>query len=110
MKREMGLIHWIRCLRELDERSRVHLRLLGRQVAFVALFSGPALIIDQHRPLLFLSLMRAMFGLSALVVLGIAFLTRRPMPPTSLCIWDHAAVMLLLTLACSAALRLLPST
>jgi hypothetical protein len=110
MKREMGLNHWIRVLRELDERSRVHLRLLGRQVAFVAFFSAPTLIIDQHRPLLFLSLMRTMFGLSALVVVGVAFLARRPMPPTSLCIWDCVAAMLLLTLACSAALRLVPST
>ncbi len=106
MRREIGQCRWVRLLRDLDERSRVHLRLFARQVAFVVLFSAPMLLIDQHRPVVFLSLMRTMFGLAALIVLGAAFLTNRPVSPTSLCIWDHALAMLLLTVICSIVLRL----
>lgn len=107
MRREIGQCRWVRLLRDLDERSRVHLRVLGRQVAFIVLFSAATLLIDQHRPILFLSLMRTMFGFSALVVLGVAFFTRRPVSPTSLCIWDHALAMVLLALLCTVALKML---
>jgi hypothetical protein len=58
------------------------------------------------RPMLFLFLMRAMFGFSGLVALSAAALTRRTVSPTSLCIWDHVAAMLLLTLICSMVPRL----
>jgi uncharacterized membrane protein SirB2 len=54
-------------------------------------------------------MIRTMFGLSALIVLGVAVFTRRPVSPTSLCIWDHLPAMMLLVLACSIALRLLPA-
>jgi hypothetical protein len=107
VQREIGQCRWRRLLRNLDERSRVHLRLFGRQVAFAVLFWAFTLLIDQHRPILFLSLMRTMFGLSALIVIGLAFFTDRPVSPTSLCIRDHALAMLLLTLLCSIVLRLL---
>jgi uncharacterized membrane protein len=107
MRREIYRCRWLRVLRDLDERSRVHLRLFGCQVAFIVLFSAATLVVDQHRPILFLSLMHAMFGVSALVVLGAGFVTRRPISPTSLCIWDHAFAMLLLMLLCSVALRVL---
>ncbi|HML29896.1 MAG TPA: hypothetical protein PKE16_13865 [Hyphomicrobium sp.] len=51
--------------------------------------------------------MHLMFALSALIVLGVAFYTRRPVSPTSLCIWDHMFAMLSLMLICSGILRLL---
>jgi hypothetical protein len=108
IRREIGQYRWLRALRGLDERSRVHLRVFSRQVAFVVLFSAPTLLIDQHRPILFLSLMRTMFGFSAAFVFGGALLTRRPVSPTSLCIWDHGAAMLLLMFVCSLGLRLFP--
>ena len=48
-----------------------------------------------------------MFGLSALVVLVAALVKRRPISPSSLCVWDHAFALLLLMLGCFAVLRLL---
>jgi hypothetical protein len=109
MPRDTDRRRWFRVLRELDQGSRIHLRLFGRQVAFLLLFGSPALFVDEHRPRLFLSMIRTMFGLSALIVLGVAVFTRRPLSPTSLCLWDHLPAMMLLVLARSIALRLLPS-
>jgi hypothetical protein len=51
-------------LSEPNELSRVHLRLFARQTAFVALFSVPALFLDQHKPALFFLVTREMFGFS----------------------------------------------
>ncbi len=99
---------WLKVLRDPDERSRTQLRLLKRQVAFIILFSSPTLIIDQHRPLLFLSLIHLMFGFTALMVFGAALFKRQPIPPASLCIWDHGLAMLVLMLISSAVLRAWP--
>jgi hypothetical protein len=96
--REIGRYRWLRALRGLDERSRFHLRGFCRQLAFVVLlFSASTLLIDQHRPILFLSLMRTMLGFSAAFVFGVALLTRRPVSPTSLCISDqpHGPILML---------------
>jgi hypothetical protein len=103
---DIARLRWARMLSEPNELSRVHLRLFARQTAFVLLFSVPALFLDQHKPALFFLVTREMFGFSALGALGGAVLLRRPVSTTSLCIWDHAAVMLLITLLLSAALRL----
>jgi hypothetical protein len=99
-------LRWARMLSEPNELSRIQLRLFARQAAFVVLFSVPALFIDQHKPALFFLVMREMFGFSALGVLGGAVLLRRPVSTNSLCIWDHAAAMLLITLVLSVVLRL----
>jgi hypothetical protein len=107
MQHEHGQCRWLKVLRDPDQRSRKHLRLFGSHVAFVVLFSTPTLIIDQHRPILFLSLIHLMFGFSALLVFGAALFIQRPIPPASLCIWDHGFAMLLLMLICSAVLRVL---
>jgi hypothetical protein len=107
MRRRIDHWHWLRLLRDLDERSLVHLRLFGRQVAFVLLSCSPPLLIDHHRPILFLSLTRMMFGFSALLVLVAALFNRRPVSSTSLCCWDHALAMILLALLCSVALHAL---
>jgi hypothetical protein len=49
-----------------------------------------------------------MFGFSTLFVFALAALTRRPLSSQNICIWDHVAFMLLLTLVCSVALQFLP--
>ena len=107
MRHESGPGRWVRVLRDPDERSRKHLRLFSGQVGFVVLFSSPTLLIDQHRPILFLTLIHLMFGFSALLVLGAALLKRSSIPSASLCIWDHGFAMLILMLICSAVLRVL---
>ena len=89
----------------LDQQSRIHLLAFGRQVAFILLCGGAALFFDAHRPLFALSLMRAMFGFSALFVFFVAALARQPLRRTSMCIWDHFAGMVLLALLSSVAVQ-----
>lgn len=96
-----------RALSHLDELSRLHLSLFQRQVAFLLLFSTPALLVDQHRPVLFLCMLQKTFAFSAFIVSGLALLSGRALSTTSLCLWDHVAALLLLSLLCSIALRLL---
>jgi hypothetical protein len=103
---DIARLRWARMLSEPNEHSRMHVRLFVRQAAFVVLFSVPASFLDQHKPALFFLVMREMFGFSALGALGGAVLLRRPVSTTSLCIWDHAAAMLLITLVLSVVLRL----
>ena len=105
MRRDIGRFRLLGRFGALDERSRVHLQAFGRQVAFILLCSLPMLLIDKHRPELCLFMMRAMFGFSTLFVFGAAILTRRPLSFKSICIWDHAAGMLVLTLLSSVALQ-----
>jgi hypothetical protein len=103
---DIARLRWARMLSEPNEHSRIYLRLFGRQAVFVVLFNVPALFLDQNKPALFFLVMREMFGFSALGALGGAVLLRRPVSTTSLCIWDHAAAMLLITLGLSVAIRL----
>lgn len=107
MRPEIGRYHWLGALRDLDARSRAQLRLFRFQVAILMMFGAPALVLDEHRPFLFLFMLQTMFGFSALIVVLVTALTRQPISPRSLCSWDHAAGMILLMLACSMALRLL---
>lgn len=107
MRLEDGLGRWLSVLRDPDERSRKHLRLFGGQVGFIVLFCSPTLVIDQHRPLLFVSLIHLMFGFSAALVFGVALWKRNPIPPARLCVWDHGVAMLLLMLISSVVLRVL---
>ena len=104
MRLEYGPSRWLRVLRDPDERSRRHLRLFGGQIGFIVLFSSPTLAIDHHRPILFLSLIHLMFGFSALLVFSAALWKRDPIPPASLCIWDHGFAMLFLMLISSVVL------
>jgi hypothetical protein len=110
MRRDSDRFRWLRGSRALDERSRAHLHAFGRQVIFILICSLPTLLIDKQRPILCLVMMRVMFGFSALFLFGAAVLTRHPVSPKSICIWDHFTAMLLLTLACSIALQLLQPT
>lgn len=96
---------WSDRFRALDERSRVHLKVFGRQVGFTVACGLVALLLDTHRPLLGLTLMRAMFGFSALFVFCVAVITRQPVRFDAICIWDHIAGMVVLTLLCSVALQ-----
>lgn len=107
MLRESGPSRWLKVLRDPDARSRKHLQLFGGQVGFILLFSSPTLIIDQHRPLFFVTLIHLMFGFSALLLFGAALFKRTPIPSASLCIWDHGLAMLVLMLISSAVLRVL---
>jgi hypothetical protein len=107
MQHASGPGRWVRVLRDPDERSRKHLRIFGGQVGFLVLFSSPTLVIDQHRPILFLTLIHLLFGFSALLVFAAALFKRTPIPSASLCIWDHGLAMLVLMLISSAVLRVL---
>lgn len=94
-------------LRHLDARSRWHMRVFGGQVVFLALTGAPVLLVDRHAPALYLLELRAMFGISALVLLLFGLLSRQAPMRTSLGMWDHALAFLLLREGCSLALRLL---
>ena len=91
----------------LDPRLRRHLRAFAGQVGFLVLSSSPALLIDDHAPVLFLSLLRTMFGLTALVLLSAGLLSRQRTPEGSFDLWDHCLAFVLLQLGCSIALRLI---
>lgn len=103
-----GQYQWRTALRDLDVQSRTQLRLFRIQVTSLVMFGAPTLILDQRRPFLFLFVLRTMFGLSAIIVILAAMLTRRPVCGKSLGAWDHAAAMALLTLGCSIMMQLLP--
>lgn len=93
--------------RSLDPQSRWHLRVLGGQVMLLAMVGMPALLLDEHRPRLFLLELRGMFGLSALVLLVLGALSRQPWSPGRFCLWDHLLAFVLLKLGCSVILALL---
>jgi hypothetical protein len=94
-------------LPHLDERSRLFLQSFAVQVASCMLVSVPALLIDRHRPTLFLLELRKMFGLSTLTSLGVGIFARQRPSPVSPWIWYNIAALLLLRYGRSAALRLL---
>ena len=93
-------------LPRLDPHSGRHLRAFAGQVGFLVLSSSPTLLIDGHAPVLFLSLLRTMFGLTALVLLIAGLLSRQWTPERSFGLWDHCLAFVLLQLGCSIALRL----
>lgn len=94
-------------LQRLDARSRWHLRVFGGQVLFLALTGAPVLLVDRHAPVLYLLELRAMFRMSALVLLLVGLFARQPPSRASLCLWDHVLAFVLLGAGCSLALRLL---
>ncbi len=55
MRREISQFRWLRLLSNLNDRSRVHLRVIAGHVTFVVLFSSPMLAIDENKPILFLA-------------------------------------------------------
>lgn len=93
-------------LRHLDARPRWHVRAFGGQVMFLALTGAPVLLVDRRAPALYLLELRAMFGVSALVLL-LGLLSRQGPSRSSLGMWDHVLAFLLLREACSLALRVL---
>ncbi|OJV31673.1 MAG: hypothetical protein BGO24_05745 [Sphingomonas sp. 67-36] len=100
---------WMRLLREQDSRSRIHLRAFCGQVGLILLLCAPTFALDHRPPFLFLFFVHLFFAASALVLVGVALVTRQPVSRTSLCMWDHVFAMLLLMLISSAALRMLVS-
>ena len=94
-------------LPRLDPHLRRHLRAFAGQVGFLVLFSSPTLLIDDHAPVLFLSLLRTTFGLTALVLLIAGLFSRQRTPEADFGLWDHCLAFVLLQLGCSIALRLI---
>ncbi len=72
-----------------------------RQVALVTVICVPSALASVDPLKEYLVLLRVVFGFSALVVTVIATMTRSRLSPISLCVWDHAAVLLLLKAGCS---------
>ena len=94
-------------LHRLDAQSRGQLQRFTGQVAFLALMSAPALLIDGRAPTLYVLQLRTMFSFSALVILVFATFFRQPWSKTSICIWDHFVAFMFLKSGCSVALWLL---
>ena len=94
-------------LQGLDAQSRLHLRSFVGQVGFLAIISLPMLLVDSHAPTLYLTQLHALFGFTGLVMIAIGVFTRRPLLPSSFCIWDHCLALTLLKSGCSVALWLL---
>ncbi len=88
----------------LDDQSRHHVGIILRQVAIVSVICLPFALASADPLKEYLMLLRVAFGFSALVVTVTATLTRARLSPTSLCIWDHGAALLLLKLGYSLAL------
>jgi hypothetical protein len=91
----------------LDPHSRLHLRRFAGQVALLVLCCAPALLVDNNVPILFLSLLRAVSRLTALVLFIVGFFVKRRTPGPSFGPWDHCAGFVLLQLGCSIALHLI---
>ena len=88
----------------LDDQSRQHVTIILRQLALVSIMCLPMALISADPLRAYLMLLRLAFGFSALAVTVTATLSRARLSPSSLCIWDHGAVLLLLKLGCSLAL------
>ena len=73
-------------------------------MAFLCL---PRAMASEHPLKEYLLLLRMAFGFSAMVVTITAKLSGARLPPTSLCVWDHGAALLLLNLGCSLVLGLM---
>jgi hypothetical protein len=91
----------------LDSHSRLHLRRFAGQVALLVLCCSPALLFDKNAPILFLSLLRAVSRLTALVLFIVGFFVKRRIPGPGFGPWDHCAGFVLLQLGCSLALDLI---
>lgn len=94
-------------LQRLDAQSRWHLRTFMGQVAFLALIGVPVLLVDRHAPALYLMQLRAMFSLSAIVLLVLGVISRQALSQSSLRVWDHFLAFVMLKAGCSLALRML---
>jgi hypothetical protein len=88
----------------LDVQSRRHVGIILRQVALVAVICLPMALASEDPLKNYLLLLRVTFGFSALVMTLTATMARARLSPTSLCVWDHGAALLLLKLGCSLAL------
>jgi hypothetical protein len=89
----------------LDPHSRLHLRRFAGQVALLVLCCTPALLIDKNPPVLFLSLLRTVSGLSALILFIIGFLVKKQASEPRFGPWDHCLGFVLLQFGSSIALH-----
>jgi len=89
----------------IDLHSRLHLRRFAGQVGLLVLCCTPALLIDKNAPVLFLSLLRTVSGLTALVLFIIGFLVKKQPSGSRFGPWDHCLGFVLLQVGCSIALH-----
>ena len=90
-----------------DPHSRLHIRTFARQVGLLVLCCLPTLLVDDHAPILFLSLLRELFGFTAAFLLVISFFFKQRAPGVGFRPIDHCLAFVLLQLGCSIALHLL---
>lgn len=89
----------------LDPHSRLHLRRFAGQVALLVLCCTPALLIDKNAPALFLSLLRTVSGLTALILFIIGFFVKKDVSGPRFGPWDHSLGFVLLQFGSSIALH-----
>ena len=99
-------MRWPNFINQLDDRSKAHAAIFLRQVRFIVVFSSMFLLIDKGRPILFLWMMKVMFGLSAGMVAAAGIIFKTKSRPNGFCWTDHVLGMLMLMLICSAILLL----
>jgi hypothetical protein len=90
-----------------DPHSSLHLRVFAGQVVLLVLCCTPALLIDQNAPVLFISLLRTVSGLTAFILLIFGFFVKKQTPEPGLGPWDHCLGFVLLQLGCSIALHVI---
>jgi hypothetical protein len=81
--------------------SRRHLRMFGFQVVSLVLGSSPALLIDDHTPVLFLLLLRRLCGVTAVFLLIVGLFSKRLTAGAGFGPLDHCLAFVLLQLGCS---------
>jgi fructose-1,6-bisphosphatase/inositol monophosphatase family enzyme len=88
----------------LDARSRRHLAVIVRQCLIMAAVCLPFALASDTPGTEFLLLLRTAFGFASFSLVIAAVLSGAAVSRFSLCIWDNAAALLLLKLACALAL------
>lgn len=91
----------------LDPHARLHLRTFARQVGLLVLCCLPTLLIDNHAPILFFSLLKILFGFTALFLLITSFFFKHRTSEVGFRPSDHCLAFVLLQLGCSIVLRLI---
>ncbi len=76
-------------LQRIDPHSRRHLRAFFARVVLLVPTSSPTLLVDDHAPVLFLSLLRTTFGLTALFLAIGGLFSRQQTREAGIGLWDH---------------------
>jgi hypothetical protein len=81
--------------------------MFGGQIVFLVLGSSPALLIDDHAPVLFLLLLRTLCGFTAVFLLIAGLFLKRRQHGAGFGPLDHCLAFVLLQLGCSITLHLI---